>query len=53
MDDFEKAAFALEFLVKDFCCEVQGCGMLYTATGAARRLWRHSHGHSQAAVLER
>jgi hypothetical protein len=34
------------------CCEVQGCGVLYTATGIARRLWRHSDGHSQAAVLQ-
>ena len=34
------------------CCEVQGCGVLYTATGVTRRLWRHTHGHSQAAVLQ-
>jgi hypothetical protein len=40
-------------LTNPICCEVQGCGVLYTATGVARRLWRHSRGHSQAAVLQR
>jgi len=34
------------------CCEVQDCGVLYMATGVARRLLRHRHGHSQAAVLQ-
>lgn len=33
MDDFEKAAFALEFLVKDFCCEV---GLWYAIYGNGR-----------------
>jgi hypothetical protein len=53
-DDDEDVFAVLSTTVTTFiiCCEVQGCGVLYTATGVARRLWRHRHGHSQAAVLQ-